>query len=112
VRDLFERELREASAADRRAVLNRTRAGLARLSWLGVTDAAGTIRLATDGLLEGVSVAGRNWFVGGMAGPAYFGDLHLAKLLEPHLGTPGGLPLRLLDIALPLRDEAGAWSTT
>lgn len=108
VRDLFERELRDASAADRRAVLNRTRAGLARLSWLGVTDAAGTIRLATDGLLEGVSVSGRTWFLGGLAGPAFFGDLHSAKLLEPHLGVPGGEPLRLLDIALPLRDETGS----
>ena len=37
----------------------------------------------------------------------FFGNLHPAKLLEPHIKNPDGVPLHLLDIALPLHDAEG-----
>lgn len=39
--------------------------------------------------------------------PASFGSIHPAKQLEPHMRNADGAPLYLLDIALPLRDDAG-----
>jgi hypothetical protein len=107
VRDLFEHELAAAPADQRRAVMDRVRASQQHFSWLGVTAADGRILVGTGGLLEGLSVAGRNWFEGALAAPVFFGNLHPAKLLEPHIRNPDGAPLYLLDIALPLRDKAG-----
>lgn len=108
VRDLLERELAGAAMSQKRKVMERTRASHKYFSWLGVVAADGAIRIGTGGLLEGVSVAGRNWFEGARRGPAFFGNLHPAKLLEPHMRNPDGAPLYLLDIALPLYGTDGA----
>lgn len=107
VRDLFERELANASAAQKRDVMERTRAGQSHFSWLGVVAADGGIRIGTSGLLEGLSVAGRNWFEGALKTPQFFGNLHPATLLAPHIMNLDGAPLYLLDIALPLRGPGG-----
>jgi HD-GYP domain-containing protein (c-di-GMP phosphodiesterase class II) len=107
VRDLFERELAGTSVEQKRGVMERTRASHKHFSWLGVVAADGGIRIGTGGLLEGMSVAGRNWFEGARKEPVFFGNLHPAKLLEPHMRNPDGAPLYLLDIALPLRGTAG-----
>ncbi len=107
VRDLFERELADATIQQKREVLERMRAAHAYFSWLGVASANGQIELGTETLLEGGSVAQRDWFEGALNSPAFFGNLHPAKLLEQHIRNPDGAPLRLLDIALPLRNADG-----
>lgn len=107
VRDLFERELRDAPDGQKRVVLERTQASYKHFSWLGLVDPDGRIRVGTGGLLEGASVAGRNWFEGALKGPVFFGNLHTAALLAPHVQNPDGAPLYLLDIALPLRGADG-----
>jgi hypothetical protein len=107
VRDLFENELATAPERQKRAVMERARASRQHFSWLGLVAADGKILLGTGGLLEGQSVAGRNWFEGALTSPVFFGNLHPAKLLEPHIRNPDGAPLYLLDIAFPLRDATG-----
>lgn len=106
-RDLFERELAGASTQQKREVLERTRASFKHFSWMGVVAPDGEIQIGTGHLLEGVSVAGRNWFDGALKTPIFFGNLHPAKLLEPYLHNPDGTPLYLLDIALPLHGSDG-----
>lgn len=76
-------------------------------AWIGVTDAAGVVRTATRGMLEGVDVSSRPWFRNAIADKA-MGDVHDAVLLQPLLGTPGNEPLRFVDIAFPLTNAAGA----
>ena len=107
VRDLFEHELTTASVQQKREVLDRTRASYKHFSWMGVVSTDGGIYIGTGGLLEGLSVAGRNWFNGAMKEPVFFGNIHPAKLLEPHIKNADGAPLYLLDIALPLHGSGG-----
>jgi hypothetical protein len=107
VRDLFEREMRDAPVEQKRQVMERIQTGRQHFSWLGVVAADGEIRIGTGGLLEGGSVAGRNWFEGARQAPAFFGNIHPAKLLEPYVRNADGAPLYLLDIALPLRNVGG-----
>lgn len=107
VRDLFEQELRDVPDGQKRVVLERTQASHQHFSWLGLVNPDGRIRVGTAGLLEGASVAGRNWFEGARQAPVFFGNLHPAALLAPHIKNPDGAPLYLLDIALPLRGADG-----
>lgn len=107
IRDLFERELMDASAQKKREIMERMLISNRHFSWLGVVDINGNIEIGTKGLLEGKSVAGRNWFEEAIKNPVFFGNLHPAKLLEPHIKNPDGVPLHLLDIALPLHDAEG-----
>ncbi len=86
---------------------NKIRKGLTEFSWMGLTDANGTLRFTTGGLLEGLSVKERGWFNGAHQG-MYLGDLHSAIMLAPFLKrNVDGTPIRLIDIALPVRDEQG-----
>lgn len=78
-------------------------------SWVGLTDAEGTVRVSTSGMLEGQSVAARPWFVEGSKAP-FVGDVHEAVLLASLLPAPANNePLRFLDIAAPVYDDAGAF---
>lgn len=107
IRDLFERELKDAPAHKKREIMERILVSNRHFSWLGVVDINGRIEIGTKGLLEGKSVAGRNWFEEAIKNPVFFGNLHPAKLLEPHIKNPDGVPLHLLDISLPLHDSEG-----
>lgn len=70
--------------------------------WVGVADAAGTVRAATGNLLRGQSVAQRPWFQRGQDGP-FVGDVHPAKLLATLLPADrDGEPQRFVDYAAPL----------
>ncbi len=92
----------------KRALLQRLQESYHDYAWIGITDAQGTITIGTGGVLEGASVAGRDWFIAGSKGP-YAGDVHDAYLLNELLRPPatGALPLRLVDIAMPIHDDAG-----
>lgn len=76
-------------------------------AWMGVTDAAGTVHQAVNGLLVGQSVQQRPWFQAGLRGE-YTGDPHEAVLLAKLLpSTPNGEPLRFIDFAAPIHNADG-----
>lgn len=74
-------------------------------SWIGLTDAAGTITVATGGLLEGTDASSRPWFSKAGRGEA-MGDVHDAQLLARLLG-PAAAPPRFVDIAFTVRRPDG-----
>ncbi|HEY0633807.1 MAG TPA: EAL domain-containing protein [Gammaproteobacteria bacterium] len=92
----------------KRALLEKLQNSYRDYAWLGITDAEGTILVGTGHLLEGLSVAERDWFIEGSKGP-HAGDVHDAFLLASLLKRPeqDALPLRLVDISMPIRDEQG-----
>lgn len=74
-------------------------------SWIGLTDDAGVVQVATGNLLLGQNVSQRPWFGAGKNGP-YVGDAHDAVLLDKHLREPGSsVPLRFMDYASPVRGQ-------
>ncbi len=74
-------------------------------AWIGMTDAAGNVLAATDGLLEGVNVSARPWFVAGLQ-ERFLGDPHEAKLLAGALKSEvPDEPLRFVDVAAPLTGD-------
>ncbi|MFY3383097.1 sensor domain-containing diguanylate cyclase [Paracidovorax sp. MALMAid1276] len=89
--------------------------------WIGVADANGVVRSATNGMLEGQSVAQRPWFQAGLE-QGHVGDVHPAKLLEALLPPlASGEPYRFVDFAAPIRIGAqtvgvlgihGSWEWT
>lgn len=71
--------------------------------WIGVADAQGIVRSATNGMLVGQSVAERPWFKAGIE-QVHVGDVHPAKLLEKLLPPlASGEPYRFVDFAAPIR---------
>lgn len=76
-------------------------------SWVGVLDATGLVVAATDGVLEGRNIAGRPVFSEGIR-ERFIGDVHDAVLLASLLPNPTGEAMKFVDIAVPLRDPAGA----
>ncbi|MGM9426292.1 sensor histidine kinase [Hydrogenophaga sp. MI9] len=77
-------------------------------AWVGLTDVHGTIIASTEPRLAGAQVPQRSWFVQGSQG-LYFEGAHeatlLAKLLPPARWDE--LPMRLLDVSLPVLDKDG-----
>lgn len=76
-------------------------------AWIGLTDTAGLVTAATDGVLEGENVGARPWFKAGLTQP-FAGDMHDAVLLQPFLAPSSKEPLRLIDFALPIKRANGA----
>ncbi len=89
-----------------RAELESLRQSYQEFAWIGVTNADGTVIVATDELLEGLDVAARPWFIHAKAA-AYVGDLHGAKLLQGRIDNPHAEPLRFVDISAPLHNARG-----
>lgn len=75
-------------------------------AWIGLTDSAGKVVASTGGLLLGADVSQRPWFKQGSQKP-YLGDAHKALLLASKLASTGSAPLRLLDLAVPIRSDDG-----
>lgn len=107
-RGLLEQEMSNASAKDKRHLMERTQSSHQHFSWLGIVEPDGRIAIGTGGLLEGLNIKGRNWFEGALTQQVFFGNQHPAKLLASHIKNPDGAHLYLLDIALPLRRADGA----
>lgn len=85
--------------------LERVQRSYPHYSWLGLTDVEGNVRAANSGLLVGVSVKNRQWFINGMTG-SFVGDVHEAALLATLLPRdPDRGPLRFVDFAAPVYDD-------
>ncbi len=75
--------------------------------WLGIVEPEGTVVAATEGLLQGRNIAQRPWVSAGRVGP-YLGDLRPAVLLANHLPrSADGQPMRIIDVAAPVRQGDG-----
>ena len=76
--------------------------------WVGIAGTDGTVRQATGDMLVGADVSGRDWFRAGLRGPIAR-DVHEALLLARAMenASPAEEPLRLLDMAYPLRGPGG-----
>lgn len=87
--------------------LNRLKSMTEGYVWIGLTDAEGVVRLGTDGLLEGVSIAQRPVFLNGGRG-LWFGSFHPPNaLVEPLQRANLPVPAELADLALPTVGENG-----
>lgn len=90
-------------SAEAQHMLARSQAMQPTNVWIGVADAQGVVRNATNGLLVGQSVAQRPWFQHGLQG-VHVGDVHAAQLLESLLPPNAtGEPHRFVDFAAPIR---------
>ena len=75
--------------------------------WIGATDANGQVLTASDGVLEGQSLAQRPVYLRGREG-AWFGSLHPPTgLREPLAALQRPVSGELADIAMPYEDAAG-----
>lgn len=94
--------------AGKRVLLNKLRQAYPDYAWIGLTNINGTVVASTNQLLEGKSVAQREWFIQGKIQPKVL-DVHSAKLLARLLPNPSrtGEPLRFLDVVTPVADATG-----
>lgn len=75
--------------------------------WIGFANTDGVVLASGDGLLKGVDVSQRPWFINGRSAP-FIGDLHKALLLESLLPKPeDGSPIRFVDFSAPVINEQG-----
>jgi PAS domain S-box-containing protein len=90
-----------------RAQMQRLKSTSGSYVWIGATDTEGRVQVATDGLLEGMSIATRDVFANGRNG-LWFGSLHPPVALREPLRNYGlPIPAELADIALPIVDVQG-----
>lgn len=90
-----------------RAALQRLKDSSASYVWIGWIDMSGSVRAASDGLLEGVNIAHRPVFMQGQQG-LWFGSFHPPVALAPVLERAGRpVPTEMVDLALPITDAAG-----
>jgi diguanylate cyclase len=94
-------------SADVMKSLERVQRSYPYYTWIGVADAEGKVQSATKGMLAGLSVAKRPWFINGLQG-SFIGDLHEAVLLAKLIPQdPGRGPMRFIDFAAPVYDDQG-----
>lgn len=101
------RERWTTDPAATRGILTAMRTTAPDYAWLGFVAPDGRVRAGTEGMLEGVAVSGRTWFEIGLTRPNV-GDVHEAVLLSRLLVRAEPEPLRLVDLAAPVRDAGGA----
>ncbi|WP_114570513.1 sensor domain-containing diguanylate cyclase [Exiguobacterium flavidum] len=85
-----------------RQLIDRLQETIPTFSWIGVTDERGNVVVATDGILEGASIAERPVFMNAQE-TSFIGDVHDAILLAKLLPNPSGEPLQFVDISIPLK---------
>jgi diguanylate cyclase (GGDEF)-like protein len=75
-------------------------------AWIGLISPEGTVMSSTDNLLKGMNVGHRPWFQAARDKP-FLGDAHEAALLADKLANKSDIPLRFVDIAVPLKSDSG-----
>lgn len=102
--------LRDPAAAPeaKRGVLRLLQRTYPDYAVLGLIGLDGRVEVTSLGVLEGVDVSRRDYFIGGRDGP-FVGDLHDAVLMAKLLGNrPNGEPPRFVDFAAPVAGPDGA----
>lgn len=94
-------QVRDArSPAEVRAVLESVQKAFPDYAWIGLAAPDGRVYAATQGLLEGADVGGRDWFKGARD-KLFAGDFHPATLLGKKLPVSAD-PWRFVDAAGPV----------
>ena len=102
-------EIRQSNLESSRQVLDRLKGTFPSFSWIGLTDADGTVIASTDRLLEGADISGRPVFLEAQES-TFIGDVHEAVLLANLLPNPSGEEMKFVDISTPIFDEEGNYS--
>jgi len=91
------------SIAEKRKLMDEIVANYPGYTWVGIVDKNGIVMAGSGGLLEGVDVSKREYFIQGRK-KAYTGDVHEATLLAKQLLLPklDSLPLRFVDVVRPI----------
>ncbi len=95
----------EQGPAQRRHLLEDLQRTYPLYAWIGLADAAGKVRTATGGVLEGADVAQQPWWSEAPSG-VYVHDVHADPLLGQQLPSNGSRALRVVDLAFPYYDGA------
>lgn len=100
--------LRDPAASDdsRRAILERLQTTYPDYAILAFANPAGRLLVTSNRLIEGADVSRRDYFLAGRERP-FVGDVHDAILLAEVLARADGEPLRLVDLAAPVRGTDG-----
>ncbi|MDX8378836.1 MAG: PAS domain S-box protein [Gallionella sp.] len=102
----------KTTVVEKRHLLDRIKAEQRAYAWFGITDQAGNIIAGSDGLLEGLNVSQRNYFIHGkeafFAGEGY--DAHLLGKYVKKKRADNPLSPLLVDVTMPIYDTAGAFS--
>lgn len=103
-------QFEQGRGAEVQARIDALKASFPHYAWIGLADRNGSVIAASDGVLAGTSVAEHPWFVAGAA-KAHIGRVHEAALLAALLKSKGAdadaEPLRLIDVAAPVKDSEG-----
>lgn len=92
-----------------RTIINAVKDSYRPYAWMGLADSSGRVVIASGGLLEGVDVSKRPWFIHGKQ-RIFTGDVHEALLLARHLQPDNASePLRFIDFAAPVHDAQGRY---
>jgi signal transduction histidine kinase len=99
-------ELRDDNQAMLRHTLGNLQQAFPEFEWIGVANPQGRVLAATDGVMEGASVAGQSWFAPGQRGSKR-GDVRRVQIAP---GTPrtGGAPGPVVDLVASVIDAKGA----
>lgn len=90
-----------------RRMLDNLQINFPSFSWVGFTDAKGTVISATGGILEGADISARPVYQEALKG-RFIGDVHDAVLLAKLLPNPDGEPMKFVDISMPVRNADGS----
>lgn len=103
---LASQQLSRQQTGDISALLDALDRNFSSYAWIGLTSADGTVLASTGDLLIDMNVSQRPWFQKAKEKP-YLGDAHKAVLLAEKLNNNTTVPLRFVDVAVPLRDPQG-----
>ena len=96
------------NSADTNLTLNSVRAQYPEINWIGVADKSGEIVAALNNVFVGENVTEKPWFING-SNNAYMGDVRNSPSLQKLLPRrDSGDSFRVIDVAVPVRDESGA----
>ncbi|RUT04762.1 two-component sensor histidine kinase [Dulcicalothrix desertica PCC 7102] len=74
-------------------------------AWIGLASPDGKVLVSTGGILEGLDVSTRPWFINGKMQNAYVGDVHQALMLAQILPNHTGEPLRFVDVTAQVKEQ-------
>ena len=96
------------NSADTNLTLNSVRAQYPEINWIGVADKSGEIVAALNNVFVGENVTEKPWFINGSNNP-YMGNVRNSPSLQKLLPRrDSGDSFRVIDVAVPVRDESGA----
>lgn len=102
-------EVRQTDLEGTRRLLDKMKGTFPSFSWIGLTDAKGTVIASTDGLLEGMDISSRPVYLEAQE-ETFIGDVHEAVLLAELLPNPSGEDIKFVDISTPIFNEDGNFS--